>query len=115
LDRFSVYYAGFSAAHKGGISHTRGVVETRDHGHDWRIVVEAKGDERREIQQSLEALTGELHGRSLEAMMPGAATTASGVASWLYERLATTYPELTRVEAECAGHHAYVVSEARRG
>jgi 6-pyruvoyl-tetrahydropterin synthase len=112
LDRFSVYYAGFSASHSGGISHTK--ADTRPHGHDFRVTVEAKIDETAEINEALFALTGEFMGRTLEEMMPGAATNATGVAAWIMERLSLRYPSIIKVEVECAGHHGYVVREPRR-
>lgn len=114
MDRFSVYYAGFSASHAQGVSHLLYTTETRLHGHDWRIRLEAKGDEAAEIHVALDDLCRELHGRSLEEMMPGAATTATGVATWLMERLSLRYPTITRLEATCAGHEGYVVREPRR-
>jgi len=114
LDRFSVYYAGFSASHSQGVSHSVLSDETREHGHDWRITVEAKGDETVEIETALGQLAREFQGRTLEDMMPGAATTATGVANWLMERLSLRYPTIIRVEAICAGHHGYTVREPRR-
>lgn len=50
------------------------------------------------IDDALEALVLELEGRVLEDMMPGAATTLLGIATWSMERLAGVLPKLTRVE-----------------
>ena len=112
LERFSVYYAGFSADHEGGISHTK--ADTRPHGHDFRVFVEAKIDEKAEISEALFSLTSEFMGRSLEDMMPGAATDATGIASWLMERLSLRYPSIIKVDVQAAGHHGYVTREPRR-
>lgn len=114
MDRFSVYYAGFSAAHKGGISHTILTTETRQHGHDWRVVVEAKIDEQEAIEYAINDIAAELRGRVLEEMMPGAATTATGIATWIMERLAMRFPEIVKVDIQAAGHHGYVTREPRR-
>ena len=112
MERFSVYYAGFSADHEGGISHTK--ADTRPHGHDFRVFVEAKIDEKAEISEALFSLTSEFMGRSLEDMMPGAATDATGIASWLMERLSLRYPSIIKVDVQAAGHHGYVTREPRR-
>lgn len=114
MDRFSVYYAGFSAAHQGGASHTRITTETRQHGHDWRVTVECRSDEDPLVEQELTTLCDEFRGRVLEQMMPGAATTATGIASWLMERLSMRFPEVTRVDVEASGHHGYTTREPRR-
>lgn len=114
MDRFSAYSAGFSASHQGGISHTIVTTETRLHGHDWRVEVEAKTDEDVQIQVALDDLIAEFRGRTLEDMMPGASTTATGVATWLMERLSGRFAEITRVAVDCAGHRGYVTREARR-
>jgi 6-pyruvoyl-tetrahydropterin synthase len=114
MDRFSVYYAGFSASHAQGISHTILANEVRTHGHDWRVRLEAKGDEAIEISNALTTLCLELHGRTLEDMMPGASTTATGVATWLMERLSLKYPTILRLDVSCAGHESYVTREPRR-
>ena len=112
MERFSVYYAGFSAGHSGGISHTK--ADTRPHGHDFRVVVEAKIDETAEINEALFALTGEFMGRDLEDMMPGAATDATGIAAWVMERLSLRFPAVSKVDVQAAGHHGYVLREPRR-
>lgn len=112
MERFSVYYAGFSASHSNGLSHTK--ADTRPHGHDFRVTVEAKVDETPEIHDALFALTTEFHGRCLEDMMPGAATDATGIAAWLMERLSLRFPALIRVDVQAAGHHGYVTREPRR-
>lgn len=114
LDRYSVYYAGFSSSHRQGVSHSESTTETRPHGHDWRLVVEVSGDEEDRIEYALRDIAKELHGRSLEDMMPGAATTATGIAQFVMERMALRYPGVCRVEAVCAGHHAYATREPRR-
>lgn len=112
MDRFSVYYAGFSAAHSGGLSHTK--ADPRPHGHDFRVEVEAKIDENIDIHDALFALTGEFMGRSLEDMMPGAATDATGIASWIMERLSLRFPSIIKVDVQAAGHHGYVTRDPRR-
>lgn len=112
MDRFSVYYAGFSASHSYGLSHTK--ADTRQHGHDFRVRVEAKGSESEELNAALREITTEFMGRTLEEMMPGAATDATGIAAWIMERLSLTFPLVFRVEIECAGHHGYVTREPRR-
>ena len=114
LDRFSVYYAGFSAAHRGGVSHTTLTTETRQHGHDWRVTVECKSDESALVEYELDHLAAEFRGRILEDMMPGASTTATGIASWLMERLSMKFPEVVRVDVQAAGHHGYATREPRR-
>lgn len=112
MERFSVYYAGFSSAHVGGISHTK--ADPRPHGHDFRATVEARLDETQEINEALFSLVSEFNGRTLEEMMPGAATDATGVASWIMERLSLRFPSIVRVSVEAAGHHGYVIREPRR-
>lgn len=83
------------------------------HGHDFRVEVTVAGSNY-DLGPALNLVTDELEGRSLEDMMPGAETAVSGIASWFVERLALTFPKLTRVTVwEGANRYATVDRELR--
>lgn len=60
------------------------------------------------IDAGLSGIVEELDGRVLEDMMPGAATTLLGIASWSTERLALSNSTLVRVEVSSEGHRVSV-------
>jgi hypothetical protein len=78
------------------------VEDGRLSGHNYVVEatqVEANAD----IKHALASLVVELDGRQLEDMMPGADTSAAGVAAWLMERLALRFPRLVRVSVQSTG------------
>ena len=91
----------------------------RDHGHAYRVEVESQlrfDPVKRQVtdstalQQAVTEICSELHGRSLNEMIPAITPTADGIASWFMERLLLSFPRVTRVTVWERPQCAFTVS-----
>jgi 6-pyruvoyl-tetrahydropterin synthase len=75
------------------------------HGHDFMVIAEYvhemldEGIPRggRGFDERLAQVVGELDGRPLDEMVPGVQHTHVGLAAYIYERMAATFPGLSAV------------------
>jgi 6-pyruvoyl-tetrahydropterin synthase len=93
------------------------------HGHHLRVCVTARGlfDPARgvsyrvdDLDASLEAIVRELHGKSLNKMMPGSAPTPDGLALWIMERMSVEHPKIVEVTVWLDPQHRFSVKREPR-
>jgi 6-pyruvoyltetrahydropterin/6-carboxytetrahydropterin synthase len=91
----------------------------RDHGHAYRVEVESQlrfEPVKRTVTDSsplrgvVADICAELHGRSLNEMIPAVTPTPDGIASWFMERLLLSFPRVTRVTVWESPQCAFTVS-----
>jgi len=99
----------FSAAHAA----YHDEFESSLHGHRYmvRAYLEAKYDpilppKLDELRTAMKALRYELHGTTIDHMLPGVSTTPAGIAAWMLERL----PQCSAVRVSADDDSATMVS-----
>lgn len=94
------------------------------HGHRWRVRVTVKGSfnintgqsfDMAALEQALDDAVGEIRGKSLNAMLPGAAAvTPEGLGGWLLERLLPYFKQIVEVTVWLDPQHAFSIRREMR-
>lgn len=89
----------------------------RLHGHDWTVEASISGEinpqtgmvvDYGEVQSSLSEIVKEFDNRHINDMLPGAAPTHEGLATYIRERLALSFPKISKVSVSTSDYRVEI-------